>query len=110
MLPPGFGLENRLTAIGDPPHWLRDTLLSAKVYPNFADKRRSFGDGSLPPYSRISRPNLLHVPLRLSKLYTFNLISHVSAIEAITKLPHFAWKLYFLFYYTPYISQCLQFL
>jgi hypothetical protein len=29
--------------MGDPPHWLRDTPLSAKVGTNFADKWRSLG-------------------------------------------------------------------
>jgi hypothetical protein len=30
-------------AVGDPPRWLRDTQLSAKVGTNFTDKRRSLG-------------------------------------------------------------------
>jgi hypothetical protein len=32
-----------ITAIGDLPRWLPDTLLSAKVGTNFVDKRRSLG-------------------------------------------------------------------
>jgi hypothetical protein len=39
----GFGLETEITAVGDPPRWLRDTSLSVKVGTNFADKRRSPG-------------------------------------------------------------------
>jgi hypothetical protein len=39
----GSGLEIEITAVGDPLRWLRDTLLSAKVTTNFADKRRSLG-------------------------------------------------------------------
>jgi hypothetical protein len=35
-----FGLENEITAVEDPPSWLRDTPLSAKVGTNFADKQR----------------------------------------------------------------------
>jgi hypothetical protein len=31
------------TAVGDPPRWLRDTPVIAKVGTNFADKRRSLG-------------------------------------------------------------------
>jgi hypothetical protein len=31
-----------ITAVGDPPRWLRYTPLSANVYTNFADKRESF--------------------------------------------------------------------
>jgi hypothetical protein len=37
------GLETEITAVGDPPRWLRDTPLSAKIGANFADKRRSLG-------------------------------------------------------------------
>jgi hypothetical protein len=39
----GCSLDNEITAIGDPPRWLRDTPLSAKVGNTFTDKRRSFG-------------------------------------------------------------------
>jgi hypothetical protein len=31
------------TAVGDPPRWLRDTPLSAKVGTNIADKRQKLG-------------------------------------------------------------------
>jgi hypothetical protein len=34
-------IEN--TVIGDPPRWLRDTALPAKVRTNFADKRQWLG-------------------------------------------------------------------
>jgi hypothetical protein len=37
----GSGLETEITAAGDLPHWLPDTLLSAKVGTNFADIRLS---------------------------------------------------------------------
>jgi hypothetical protein len=33
----------KITAIGDPSRWPRDTLLSARVGSNFVDKRRSLG-------------------------------------------------------------------
>jgi hypothetical protein len=33
--------STEITALGDPPRTLRDTLLSAKVGTKFADKRRS---------------------------------------------------------------------
>jgi hypothetical protein len=39
----GSSLENRDTAVEDPPRWLRDTPLSAKVGTNFVDKPLSFG-------------------------------------------------------------------
>jgi hypothetical protein len=39
----GFGLENLDYGSRDPPRWLCDTSLSAKVCINFADKRRSLG-------------------------------------------------------------------
>jgi hypothetical protein len=39
----GSALENRDTAVEDPLRWPRDTLLSAKVGADFADKRRSLG-------------------------------------------------------------------
>jgi hypothetical protein len=32
-----------ITAVGDPPRWLRDTPLSAKVGTNFANNRLSLG-------------------------------------------------------------------
>jgi hypothetical protein len=35
--------NTEITAVGDPPRWLRDTPLSAKVGINFWDKRRSLG-------------------------------------------------------------------
>jgi hypothetical protein len=38
----GFDLAE-ITAAGDPPRWLPDTPLSAKIGTNFADKRRSLG-------------------------------------------------------------------
>jgi hypothetical protein len=34
-------MKTDITAVGDPPPWLRDTPLSAKVGTNFANKRRS---------------------------------------------------------------------
>jgi hypothetical protein len=37
------GLEIEITAVGDPPRWLRDIPLSEKVSTNFADKLRSLG-------------------------------------------------------------------
>jgi hypothetical protein len=37
----GWGLKTEITTVGDPPRWLRDTTLSAKVGTNFADKRLS---------------------------------------------------------------------
>jgi hypothetical protein len=38
------GPENEITAVGDPPHWLRDTPLSANVGTNFANSGgRSIG-------------------------------------------------------------------
>jgi hypothetical protein len=37
----GSRLENGNTAVGNPPCWLRDASLSAKVVTDFADKRRS---------------------------------------------------------------------
>jgi hypothetical protein len=37
------GTEIEITAVGDPPRWLRDTPLSAKVSTNFAYKQRSPG-------------------------------------------------------------------
>jgi hypothetical protein len=37
----GSGLEIEITAVGDPPRWLRGIPVSAKVDTNFADKRRS---------------------------------------------------------------------
>jgi hypothetical protein len=37
------GLENRVTAVGNPPRWLRDIHLSAKVGTNVADKRLTLG-------------------------------------------------------------------
>jgi hypothetical protein len=37
----GSGLEIEIKALGDPPHWLRDTLLSARVGANFTNKRLS---------------------------------------------------------------------
>jgi hypothetical protein len=39
----GSSLRTEITAVEDPPRWLRDTLLSAKVGTNFADKQRSLG-------------------------------------------------------------------
>jgi hypothetical protein len=39
----GSGLENRDYAGGVPPSWLLDTPLSAEVFTNFANKRRSLG-------------------------------------------------------------------
>jgi hypothetical protein len=39
----GSGLENREYGRGDPLRWPRDTPLSAKVGPNFANKRLSLG-------------------------------------------------------------------
>jgi hypothetical protein len=39
----GFSLKTEITAVGDPPRWLRDTPLPAKVDTNFADKRRLLG-------------------------------------------------------------------
>jgi hypothetical protein len=39
----GSGLENEITAVGDPPRRLRDSPLSAEVGTNFADNRRSLG-------------------------------------------------------------------
>jgi hypothetical protein len=35
--------KTEITAVGDPPRWLRDTLLSGKAGTNFADKRWSLG-------------------------------------------------------------------
>jgi hypothetical protein len=35
--------KTEITSVGHPPHWLRDTPLSAKVGTNVADKRRSLG-------------------------------------------------------------------
>jgi hypothetical protein len=37
----GSGLGTEITAVGDPPRWLRDIPLSAEVGINFADKRLS---------------------------------------------------------------------
>jgi hypothetical protein len=36
----GFGLETKITAVGDPPRRLCDIPLSAKLGTNFADKWR----------------------------------------------------------------------
>jgi hypothetical protein len=41
LLGSGSGLENREYGRRDPPRWLRDTLLYAKVVTNFTDKWRS---------------------------------------------------------------------
>jgi hypothetical protein len=35
----GSGLETEVKAVGDPPRWLSDVPLSAKVDNNFANKR-----------------------------------------------------------------------
>jgi hypothetical protein len=42
----GFGLEIKITALGDLPRWLHYTPLSAKIGISFADKRRSHGQYS----------------------------------------------------------------
>jgi hypothetical protein len=39
----GSGLETEITSVGDPPRWLRDTPLSAKVGTSFADSCRLVG-------------------------------------------------------------------
>jgi hypothetical protein len=39
----GSSLETEIMAVGDPPRWLRDTPLRAKVVTKFADKRGSLG-------------------------------------------------------------------
>jgi hypothetical protein len=43
----GSGIEIEITTIGDPPRWLRDTILSANVGINFAEKWQLLGRYSL---------------------------------------------------------------
>jgi hypothetical protein len=58
----GSGLEKEITAVGDPPRWLRNIPLSANVGTNLADKRRSLSRyGSLADSDHgVSGGRLLH--------------------------------------------------